>query len=159
MFALLEHDTGADHGSEAGAASVAAGLSTGRHVKPEPVLRRERLTTIHWDLLVEVPRQELLATWRLSENPIGDTQVSPVDDRCHKISAERIRDHPRHFLEYEGPLRRAPGRVRRLDRGPAVVECLEGPELTVRLEGTSLRGRFEITHVAGGALVFRQAEE
>ena len=49
----------------------------------------------HWDLLVEVPGCERLPTWRLERNPLVD---------AGEISAQRIGDHRRRYLEYEGEI-------------------------------------------------------
>ena len=112
MFALLQHDTGADR---------------------------------HWDLLVEVPGCERLPTWRLSADPLrtaGD------------IPAARIRDHRPLYLEYEGELSEQRGVVRRVDRGPARVETLQGDEALLTLEGQALHGEFSLVRSPAG-LVFR----
>lgn len=120
MFALLEHDPRA---------------GTGRGV-------------VHWDFLVTLSGQALLATWRLAANPL---------DAEGEIDAERIADHPPRFLDYEGPLRTAPGRVRRLDRGAAEIERVETGGVVMRLSGGRLCGRYELVERGTGA-VFRRAE-
>ena len=117
MFALLEHDPG-----------------------PGP-------DAVHWDFLIEVPGQELLATWRLLDLPIGGPAT---------IAAERIADHRPAFLNYEGPLTRARGSVRRLDRGEAMVTHVTDTEFVAELHGEHLRGTYEIVAVAATRLVFRR---
>lgn len=102
----------------------------------------------HWDFLVEVSDRQGLATWRLADDP---TQMSTA------VSAERIADHQRAFLDYEGPLRRAPGAVHRLDRGPVRVTRWADPQIQLELDGTRLRGMFEIALCAGGQLELRRA--
>lgn len=119
MFVLLEHDTTACKNA------------------PEGVGR-------HWDLLLEVPGQERLATWRLTADPC---QGMPVP-------AERIGDHRRHYLTYEGPLSDDRGVVRRIDAGSAQI-VREGLErLVLRLDGRHLAGLFEIAPGTAG-LEFR----
>ncbi len=125
MFVLLEHDT------------PAAGEP------PSPARPR------HWDLLIEVSGQELLATWQLAHNPI---------QTASDIPARRIPDHRRRYLDYEGEIGRGRGLVHRLDRGPAAVERLAGDELTVLLSGQHLRGRFEIVHITDETAVFRATQ-
>ena len=100
---------------------------------------------IHWDLLIEVPDQSLLATWRLTDNPLLIN--TPV-------VAERIQDHRRIYLEYEGPLTRNRGFVHHLDHGPANIIKLVGDELHVMLEGAQLRGQFRIRRDKAGSLLF-----
>jgi len=90
---------------------------------------------VHWDLLIELPGQARLATWRLAENPLATPRPIP---------AERIADHRRLYLDYEGEISGGRGRVRRLDRGAARVQELIGDALTVELEGAALRGRWSI---------------
>jgi hypothetical protein len=94
---------------------------------------------VHWDLLIEVSGQERLATWRLAENPIG---------RPDAIAAERIGDHRRVYLDYEGPLSEDRGKVRRLDRGACRVGYASGNALIAELMGQRWHGIYEI--VAGG---------
>jgi hypothetical protein len=103
---------------------------------------------VHWDFLVEVSDRQGLATWRLAGDP---TQAAAA------VLAERIADHHPAFLDYEGPLRRAPGDVRRLDRGPVRVTRWADPQIQLELDGTRLRGTHEIAVCAGGQLEFRRA--
>jgi hypothetical protein len=100
---------------------------------------------VHWDLIIEVAGRELLPTWRLLKNPLTC---------AGEIAAEPIADHPPHFLEYEGRLRNDRGRVRRLDRGAAVVEQFESQRLVARLAGDHLRGRIAITAESDGVTCF-----
>ena len=64
----------------------------------------------HWDLMLE--QGEVLLTWRLERDPTVAAG--------QPIRAQRIADHPKRFLTYEGPLRHAPGSVRRVDAGNCV---------------------------------------
>ena len=102
---------------------------------------------IHWDLLVEQPGADRLATWRLRANPIER-------DAC---LAEPIGDHRRIYLEFEGDIGGGRGVVRHLDRGPATI--VTGPDGTIRLRlgGAVLRGDFDLIGTAAG-LEFRPAE-
>ncbi|MGD8450993.1 MAG: DNA polymerase ligase N-terminal domain-containing protein [Phycisphaerae bacterium] len=106
--------------------------------QPDPAAPQQ---PVHWDLLIELPEQELLATWRLAENPL---------DARDPIPAERIFDHDRRFLDYEGPLRSGRGAVRRLDRGPADVHEHAGDELRVTLHGQHVRGAYALIGTATG---------
>jgi len=129
MFALLEHHEPANRPPTEGAPEGAG--------------------AVHWDLVVEVPGQERLATWRLSENPIGMGAA---------IAAERIADHRRIYLEYEGPLSGGRGWVRRVDGGDAQL-CISGDiegQVLLELHGHLLRGKFRLIS-AGSGLSFRRA--
>jgi len=90
---------------------------------------------VHWDFIIEVPGCEHLPTWRLLNNPLAAPGENP---------AERIADHPPHFLEYEGALRAGLGSVRRLDRGEAEITEFAAGVLRAKLFGESLRGGVEI---------------
>ena len=102
---------------------------------------------MHWDFIVETPECERLPTWRLAADPLK----SDAD-----VPAERIQDHRRIYLDYEGEISGGRGAVRRVDRGPASVEAIEASTLTVRLEGETLRGRYEVAYGADRSLVFRR---
>jgi hypothetical protein len=95
---------------------------------------------VHWDLLVERPDRDRLATWRLLENPLENDEVP----------AEPIGDHRRIYLEYEGPISRGRGWVRRADRGRC--DCTARPDglWRLRLEGQQLRGVYEVAAANGG---------
>ena len=100
----------------------------------------------HWDLLVEMPGAEGLATWRLDRNPLD------ADD---EIPARHIEDHRRLYLDYEGEISGGRGVVRRMDRGDAIVDCA-GDRVILVLSGERLSGRFEIAPSQAGPLVFRR---
>ena len=102
---------------------------------------------VHWDLAIEIPGQTQLATWRLLADP---------GSAAREVPAEPIADHDPRFLDYEGPLRKAPGRVRRVDRGAAVVERYQDGTLRAVFTGTVLRGTYEIGEVDFGGLGLRR---
>ncbi len=95
----------------------------------------------HWDFLIEVAGRELLPTWRLAANPLA----SPGP-----IAAERIADHRRLYLDYEGEIGGGRGRVRRLDHGECQIEVLTGDEAVVRIAGAQWRGRIMIRRAGTG---------
>ncbi len=119
MFALLEHRPSSDGPAE---------------------------TPTHWDLLVEWPGQDGLATWRLGFNPLdADTPVPATPMAAHR----------RLYLEYEGPISGGRGTVRRLDAGPAHVWRQVADRVVLLLEGRRLRGSFELVATTAGQ-VFRR---
>lgn len=122
MFALLEHD-------------------------PAPAATPPDSQAAHWDLLIELPDRERLATWRLAANPL----TSPDE-----IDAARIADHRRVYLEYEGEISGGRGRVRRLDRGSAEVHRCAEHELLVTLSGTHLHGTYEIARGLSQCYLWRR---
>ena len=106
-----------------------------------------RSDAVHWDFLIEVPDVELLATWRLAEDP---TQ------QAGEIAAERIADHRPAFLDYEGPLSADRGSVRRVDRGTATVQRRGDLGLLAELHGELLTGWYEIS--TADQVIFRRAQ-
>jgi hypothetical protein len=104
---------------------------------------------VHWDFLLELPGREKLATWRLAANPIEHEDA---------IAAERIGEHRRAYLDYEGELSGGRGSVKRIDRGPVLRLSEGGDRIVSELLGERLRGVFEIVHESGAAAgVFRRA--
>ena len=76
---------------------------------------------MHWDFMLTQPDQAALATWRLAANPLATRTP---------IVAQRIGDHRRDFLTYEGELTRDRGRVRRVDHGTYLRDGAGEIELT-----------------------------
>ena len=63
----------------------------------------------HWDLLLQRPGTETLATWSIS--------VPPEDFLKFSGKAMRIQDHRKIYLDYEGEISGGRGEVRRWDTG------------------------------------------
>ena len=87
---------------------------------------------LHWDLMLEAG--ETLRSWRLAEPPAVD----------RVIAAERIGDHRRAYLDYEGPVSGGRGSVKRFDAG--TFEWIEDTEtrVLIRLDGVKLRGTMRL---------------
>ncbi|MBS3734303.1 MAG: hypothetical protein KGY99_05190 [Phycisphaerae bacterium] len=98
----------------------------------------------HYDLMLQPPHageDAALATWRLACRPehmaLGTSQP-----------AERIADHPPHFLTYEGPLSRAGGDVRIHDCGTYTLDECREQRWRMTLHGRQVHGGFELRRVA-----------
>lgn len=65
----------------------------------------------HWDLLLE--REELCWTWAMEALP-GKLAGS---DAANQVDAHRLKDHRKHYLEYEGPVSGDRGNVSRVLAG------------------------------------------
>lgn len=115
------------------------------------VLEHTTETGVHWDLMLELPAKEGLATWRLLSDPL-EAPGRPV-------AAERIGDHRRSYLTYEGPISGGRGQVRRVDAGEAIVIRADPARTQVHLTGARLRGRFEIVAAHAGGLLFRRCDD
>jgi len=88
----------------------------------------------HWDLMIE--QDSALATWQLAHNPLaGDPRA---------ISAVRLDDHRKAYLEYEGPLSGDRGHVTRIERGRYRILQDQPALLRFHLDGEHLVGTFEL---------------
>ena len=85
----------------------------------------------HWDLMLDAG--DVLRTWALGESP-DSGGVRP---------AERLADHRREYLTYEGPISGGRGSVSRWDEGTFREVSTETNAGTIDfdLEGNRLRGR------------------
>ncbi len=84
----------------------------------------------------------VLATWRLAAEPTGRAGLP--------ISAARLGDHRRAYLDYEGPLTRDRGFVTRTDAG--VFRLVEQHEdrWVIELSGGRLSGRLALVRLPDG---------
>ncbi len=82
---------------------------------------------VHWDLMIQDGK--ILRTWALLELP-RPGQFIPGD---------RIQDHRLLYLDYEGPISRNRGFVRRFDAGDVVLLKWEEDQAHVWFEGTRLQ--------------------
>jgi hypothetical protein len=98
----------------------------------------------HFDLLIEHGAKCL--TWRLPTWPLPESPVA----------IERIADHRKHYLTYEGPLDCDRGTVTRVDCG--VVEKIIVNDLTVTVDfaGHMGTGTVELCDESGRSLLFRR---
>lgn len=79
----------------------------------------------HYDLMLE--HGAALRTWAMAELPSPD----------HPVAAERLRDHPLDYLDYEGELSDGRGSVSRVDHGLYDLVSQSASELQVLLRGAS----------------------
>jgi len=86
----------------------------------------------HWDLMIE--QSAGLATWRLARMPAAEDHAP--------IPATRLPDHRKAYLEYEGPISRDRGEVRRVEEGACEILEQAAAGWRVVLRGARLSGRF-----------------
>ena len=70
------------------------------------LLRHEGVAKPHFDLMLETAPDSLLATWRVYRWPIDE-----------QVPLEKLAEHRRDYLEYEGPLSNDRGHVKRIVAG------------------------------------------
>ena len=99
------------------------------------VLLHEQGDSRHWDLMLE--GDEKLATWRLACKP--DAVGHEGDE------ARRIFDHPKRFLDYEGPLSGDRGSVTRVDGGTYQTLAQSETQWRIRLKGWIMTGCYILT--------------
>jgi hypothetical protein len=98
------------------------------------VLHHTGVPEEHFDLMFETAPGSSLATWRSAVWPVVT------------VTAERLADHRREFLEYEGPVSGDRGQVRRVAAGEFHVEATTDGQRQFVLDGTV---RLTFTHREG----------
>ena len=83
---------------------------------------------LHWDFMLE--DGEVLRTWRLLSEP----------NSSGEIPAERLPNHRKHYLDYEGPVSNNRGTVWRWDWGVYTLIQETQAKIIVQLEGQKLNG-------------------
>jgi hypothetical protein len=90
---------------------------------------------IHWDFMLE--SGDLLSTWRVS--------IPPDKLSCTCADAEKIFDHPKKFLTYQGPVNNGKGSVIIEDSGTySIIRESEG-NLQIQINAKILCGTFNLT--------------
>jgi hypothetical protein len=83
--------------------------------------------SLHWDFMLE--HGPVLRTWRLLQSP----------DMDGPIEAEPLPDHRLAYLDYEGPVSRGRGEVKRWDAGEYEEVESEEDRIVVRLAGKRVK--------------------
>ena len=88
----------------------------------------------HWDFMLE--EKEALLTWQMMTEP-RSRESCPIECR-------RIKDHRKHYLDYEGPISGGRGFVTRIDRGRYELLASDHGKLTIRIDGERMKGDFQL---------------
>jgi hypothetical protein len=116
---------------------------------PRFVLLEHRWDGVHWDLMLE--DGEILRTWAI------DAPVVIGKD----LPARALPDHRLIYLQYEGPVSRGRGIVRRVDEGTYGRLVWRESLVRIRLEGRQLVGEAELRQAGeksageGSSWIFR----
>jgi hypothetical protein len=101
----------------------------------------------HYDLMIETDPAGPLATWQFAENPLPPDALAGRQGR-------RIADHRRIYLDYQGPVSRGRGQVRRLDGGEVRILVAGEDRLDVRFSGERLWGPWSLRRRVGDLWAF-----
>jgi hypothetical protein len=92
----------------------------------------------HFDLMLDTG--EALRTWQL--------EIDAFDMSVHASqSAAQLPDHRRAYLDYEGPISRNRGAVRRVDAGTYELNETEDGSLVLMLDSSRGSGTFQLISV------------
>jgi len=100
------------------------------------VIHLHKMTEDHYDFMLD--NGSALLTWRISPDDMERLV------RGETISAEKIRDHRRAYLAYEGSISCDRGSVRRYDSGEYEMLSEKGDEMTITIRGENIRGTITI---------------
>jgi hypothetical protein len=111
-------------------------------ISPSPatqfaILQHRQNHYTHWDLLLELPAKELLATFRVDQPP--HTWAA-----AEVLSIQALPDHRRIYLDYQGPVSGDRGTVTRCDRGTLRLVQYTATHIAVEITGTLLQGRLDL---------------
>ena len=101
---------------------------------------------VHWDLMLE--QADVLETYRLDKGP--------VQLLAETVNAEKIFDHPKKFLTYQGPVNKGAGRVEIVDAGRYKITNDQNDKIELSLDGRILKGGFVLTLVKDERWIFER---
>ncbi|MFQ5461635.1 MAG: DNA polymerase ligase N-terminal domain-containing protein [Phycisphaerae bacterium] len=112
------------------------------------ILHHQAPSGEHWDLMLE--SGDALLTWQLKSKPVSNEALP--------IEAEKIADHRKAYLEYEGPISGHRGHVTRVDRGELTILESGATEVRFELSGKNLTGVFRLRR-DGARWIFERAAD
>lgn len=98
------------------------------------ILHHQLNDSEHWDFMLE--QGDVLLTWKLLKDP--------TDVNNFPIPAQRIQDHRKAYLEYEGPVSGDRGSVSRIDKGTCEILQRTSSQYVFQLDGVHLKGQFSL---------------
>src|SRR5262249_30880783 len=113
----------------------------------------------HWDFMLETG--DVLRTWAVEQLPrdwsSAHARTSAVYPNCpaiatsNDVTAVRLGDHRREYLELEGPLTGGRGSVTRVAAGTHEIECDSSEELRIMVSGSEVAGRVRLLRNNAGS--------
>ena len=101
---------------------------------------------VHWDMMFE--QADVLETYRLDKRP--------AQLLAETGNAEKIFDHPKKFLTYQGPVNKGKGRVEIVDAGTYKITNDQNDKIELSLDGRILKGGFVLRLVEGERWIFER---
>lgn len=101
------------------------------------VLKHTTPDGIHWDFMLET--RDNLKTWRIT--------TPPQKLQSTVTNAEKIFDHPKKFLTYEGSVNNGTGNVVTVDKGTYSIVNENENELNIQIVATILNGIYTLTKI------------
>src|SRR5207302_8586838 len=98
-------------------------IGAAERIMPRFVVLEHDHPFLHWDLMLEAG--DVLRTWRLHAQP----------EPGRVVRAESLGDHRKAYLDYEGPVSRNRGTVKRWDAGTFDWQDDSTDRLVIRLAG------------------------
>lgn len=95
---------------------------------------------------------EGLATWQCPVNPV-------VLSVGQSVLCQKLPDHRRAYLAYEGPVRRGRGEIQRIEEGQYECISVHPRRRRVQLHGQNIRHLLELQKTSDGWLLTRLTEE
>ena len=86
----------------------------------------------HFDFMVSPPGFGLLWTWAIPDNPLSKPLISQTQPL--ECSVERLPDHRRVYLDYEGPISGDRGEVCQVARGSYEVVSWTDNQVELRIQ-------------------------
>lgn len=100
---------------------------------------------VHWDLMLEA--ENVLWTWRI--------RLPPDQISRDAVAVERIADHSKRFLKYEGPVQNQTGSVKIADWGNYDLKIRKGT-WALAFKGHVLAGQYELILTESNGWTFRK---
>ncbi|AQQ70298.1 hypothetical protein SMSP2_00642 [Limihaloglobus sulfuriphilus] len=100
------------------------------------VKHEHRDRPVHWDIMFEM-KNNMLAAFRADSDPLSLAENGG--------GLEKIFDHDRKFLDYEGPVNNGLGSVTSCDAGIYGVSQVRSNALRMILEGSVVSGSFSLS--------------
>jgi hypothetical protein len=102
----------------------------------------------HWDLMLE--SSDVLRTWALAELPQAwQLDRAMTVAKSEPVEAVELGDHRLAYLDYEGPVSRERGVVRRIDSGTYETIVNASDRCEIDVNGQAVRGRLNLHRIKG----------